>query len=125
VSRYDVFRRRIAPIAFFAAIGVMAYQSCHRHERPRATIVLDLGAAEADVHAIDAELWADGEQVGVFHHAEITGLKVAPRFDVVLPARDAEVRFDVELGDRHRRFTRHIRADDGATITIPLERDLR
>jgi hypothetical protein len=49
VSRYDLFRKRIAPIAFVAAMALLVRESCNKQERTHATIVMDFGAAEATV----------------------------------------------------------------------------
>jgi hypothetical protein len=126
VSRYDLFRRRIAPVAFVVAIALMARQSCAKAEHDKATFVLDLGSAAADVRVIDAELWADDNQLAVFHRSALAGSTMRDvRFVASLPAPDAELRFDVELATTHRRFTRRVHAIDGATVTVELAPDLR
>jgi hypothetical protein len=48
------------------------------------------------------------------------------RFEAPLTDKDAEVHLDVDLGARgHRVFVRHVHAEDAATVTVPLESDLR
>jgi hypothetical protein len=126
VTRYDLFRRRIAPIAFGLAIAGMAWQSCHKHQQTHATFVLDLGAAAADVRAVDAELWIDGGEVAQFHRNALDGHAIgAVRFEAVLPASDGELRIDVDLRAGHRHVVRSVHAVDGGTVTVPLEADLR
>jgi hypothetical protein len=127
VTKYDLIRRRIAPIAFGFAIAFMAYDTCDKQERTSATIVIDYGAAERDVRSIEAEVWMNGEQVTQFRRAAVADGLIGPtQFKSSLPATDGELRMDVELRTgEHRTATRAIHVTEGATIRIQLERDLR
>jgi hypothetical protein len=119
VTKYDWFRRRIAPIAFGLAIALMARESCHNGEQGRATFVIDLGAAKRDVRAIDAELWMGGEQLAVLHRAAIADGSIGDvQFEARLEGHDGEVRIDVERADKFDHVVRHFHADDGATVTV-------
>lgn len=127
MSRYDQFRRRVAPIAFGLAIAGMAYTTCQKQERTTATFVIDYGGAERDVRAIEAEVWMNGEQVTQFRREALDGAQIGPtKFKTSLPDTDGELRMDVELrsGD-HRILERAIHVSEGSTVTIQLERDLR
>jgi hypothetical protein len=127
VSKYDLLRRRIAPIAFALALGFIAYDTCDKHERTTATFVIDYGALERDVHAIEAEVWMNGEQVARFNRVAGDGAHMGTTtFKGSLPDTDGELRVDVELtSGEHRKVTRVIHVSEGATVTVPLERDLR
>lgn len=127
MTRYDFFRKRIAPIAFLIVVALIFYDTWHKHERTKATFVLDYGAAAADVRAVDAEIWMNNEQVTQFHRAALEGAHIGvTRFEASLPDVDGEIRLDVDLGPKgHRQLTRKIHIDEGATVTVPLERDLR
>jgi hypothetical protein len=127
VSRYALFRRRLAPVAFGLAIAFMAYETCNKQERTTATFVIDYGAAERDVHALEAEVWMNGEQVTQFRRVALENAYIGPtKFKSSLPDTDGELRMDVELSTgEHRHVTRAIHVSEGATVTIPLERDLR
>jgi hypothetical protein len=126
VSRYDWFRRRIAPVAFVVAILLMARQSCEKGGHDKATFVLDLGTAAADVRVVDAELWVGSTEVAVYHRAALAGTTMRDlRFEANLPAPDGELRLDVELVGAHRTFTRRVHAVDGATVVLELAPDLR
>lgn len=127
MTRYDLIRRRLAPIAFGVAIVLMARESCSKQQRTHATFVLDLGAAASTAHAVDAEIWMNGEQVSVFHRVALDGLHLGKtQFSGSYPATDGELRIDVELapGD-HRKITRKIHLDEGATVTVALDHELR
>jgi hypothetical protein len=127
VTKYDLFRRRIAPIAFALAMGFIAYDTCDKHERTTATFVIDYGAAERDVRAIDAEVWMNGEQVTSFRRAALADSPIgATTFKGSLPDTDGELRMNVELASgEHRLIKRAIHVSEGATVTLQLERDLR
>jgi hypothetical protein len=126
VTRYELFRRRIAPIAFAAALALIAYDTCDKHERTSATFVLDYGAAQRDVRAIEAEVWMNGEQVSTFRRSALDGQIGKTQFKASLPDTHGELRVDVELaGGDHRKLVRQIHFAEGATVTIQLERDLR
>jgi hypothetical protein len=127
VSRYAQLRRRLAPIAFFGAIALLAHETCNKQERTAATIVLDYGAATPDVQAVAAELWMDGGEVARFQRTALDGLSIGPsRFETTVPASDGELRLEIDLknGDR-RSLRRQIHVPDGATVTVRLDHDLR
>lgn len=127
MTRYDLFRRRIAPIAFGLAIAFIAYDTCHKQERTSTTIVLDFGAAAPDVRSVEAEVWMDGEPVSEFRRTALDGMQIGrTQFKAALPATEGELRADVELrSGEHRNVTRTLHVTEGGTVTIQLERDLR
>jgi hypothetical protein len=127
VTRYELFRKRIAPALFLAAVAWIAYDTCDKQERTRATFVLDFGAAESQVRAVEAEIWMNGAQVTQFRRTALDGGHIGTaKFEGSLPDTDGELRIDVELPNaEHRQITRTIHFAEGATVTIPLERDLR
>ena len=121
MTKYDLFRRRIAPVAFGLAIVLIAREQCNKQERSKATFVLDFGAAQPAVKAVDAELWIGGSQIAVFHRNALAGGSIGDvRFDAQLPSEDAEVRIDVDLGDRHPHVVRHVHAVEGSIVNVPL-----
>jgi hypothetical protein len=125
VSRYDLFRRRIAPVAFFLAIGLIARDSCEKSHRTHTTVELQLGEARSRVRAVDVDVVTGGDNIARFHRAALPGAMIGPcRFELALPADDGELRIDVDLGAEHRRLTRAFHAVEGATMFVPLEGDL-
>ena len=129
MSRYDLFRRRIAPIAFLLAIGLIARDSCQKNHRTHTTVELELGAARPAVRAVDVDIvtggQGDAQPVAQFHRAALPGMLIGPcRFDLALAEDDGELRIDVELGSGHRRLTRRFHAVEGATMRVPLADDL-
>ncbi len=127
MTRYDLFRKRIAPIAFGLAIVLLARESCMKQERTHATVVLEPGAARPEIRSVEADVLVDGTEITSFRRDAVVGAYIGPmQFKVALPERDAELRLDVDLGAKGRRaFVRHVHADEGATVTVPLESDLR
>jgi hypothetical protein len=111
VTKYDWFRRRIAPVAFGVAILVMARESCRKNEHGRATFVIDLGPATSEVKVVDAELWLGGQQVAVFHRAALPGGTIGVvKFEAMLPATDGELRIGVERPGKHDAVVRRVHA---------------
>ena len=148
MTKYDLFRRRIGPVAFGLAIVLMARDACGKQERTHATIALDYGAAEPRIRSIDAEVWSEGEPLATFHRDALPGHHIddigQSSFKILSTSKDGELRFDVELAPDlgsggaassapagapadtvHRKFSRRYHADEDATVTIPLESDLR
>lgn len=123
---YDLFRRRIAPIAFLAAVGLIGWDTCKKHERTHATVVLDFGVAEHDVKAVEAEIWMNGEQVTEFRREAPDGAYIgAARFETSLPDTEGELRIDADMASGKRvHMVRTLHVDEGATVTIRLEHDL-
>lgn len=126
MSRYDLFRRRIAPIAFFIAIGFIVRDTCQKDQRTHTTVELELGDARPRVAAVDAEVRVDGDEVSRFHRAALPGSVIGPcRFALALPSDDGELRIDVELAaGEHRHLARKFHAIEGATMQINLAGDL-
>jgi len=127
VTRTELFRNRIAPILFGVAIVLMARQSCNKEQRMHATVVLEPGSAVHEIRGVEAGVWANGEQISEFRRNAPDGGYIGPmRFEAPLTQKDAEIHLDVDLGERgHRVFVRHVYAEDAATVTVPLESDLR
>lgn len=106
-------------------LGFLVHQNCQGEERTRATIVLDVGDAAPRVRSIDAQLIVEGDVIGVFHRKALPGLQIGDaRFEASMPAQDGELRVDVDVDGTRRRVVRSIHVEEGATVTVPLERDL-
>lgn len=126
MTRYDFFRKRIAPVLFLCVVGLIAYDTCTKQERTHATFVLELGDAEPRVRALDAELRVDGDVIGTFHRAALPGLLIGPsRFEAAMPDETGELRIEVDLGTERRKIVRRVRAEEGATVVVPLAAELR
>jgi hypothetical protein len=126
MTRYELFRRRIAPAMFLGVVALIAYDTCTKQERTQATFVIDFGEARAHVRSVDGELVVGGEVVGTLHCAALSGLQIGScRFETSLPAESGELRLDVDLDGHHRTLVRRVHVVDGATVTVSLGRDLR
>ena len=125
MSRYQVWRRRLAPVAFGIAIAVLARDSCTKAQRTHATVVIDLGAGARDARALDADVLIGDDVLATYHKAALPGSGLgATKFEASIPAEDADVRIDIDLGTRHVKVARRIHIVEGSTVTVPLERDL-
>jgi hypothetical protein len=121
----QIRRRVIGPVMFLGGIALLAQQTCTKQQRTHATIVLELGDAEPRVRSVDAELVVDGETISTFHRKALDNMKIGPcRFEAALPANDAELRIDVDVDGARKLLTRKLHAEEGATVTVPLAREL-
>ena len=132
MSRYDVFRRRIAPIAFLVAIALIARDSCDKEQRTHTAVELDFGDARPRVRAVDVEVFTGvtgsvaAEPIARFHRNAMSDAGIGPcRFDLASPDPDGELHIDVDLGAEHRTMVRRFRAVEGSTLHVPLANDLR
>jgi hypothetical protein len=127
VSRYDWLRRRIAPIAFFLAIALIARDSCDKARRTHANVELDFGDARPRIHAVDVRVVAGSETVTTYQRTALGPGGIGDcKFAAVLPDEDGELRIDVDLGDAHRLLVRRFHAVEGATVRVPIrDVDLR
>ena len=63
--------------------------------------------------------------LATYHKAALPGSGLgATKFEASIPAEDADVRIDIDLGTRHVKVARRIHIVEGSTVTVPLERDL-
>lgn len=121
MSRYDLIRRRIAPIAFLLAIALIARDSCEEDQRTHTTVELDFGDARPQVRAVDVDVVAGGATIATFHRAALGDGGIGPcRFAAALPGDDGELRIDVTLGAEHRQLNRRIHALEGGTTYVLL-----
>lgn len=126
MSRYDLFRKRIAPIAFILAMGLLIRQTCQQEQRIHATVVIDAGEAEPRVKTIEAKVIVQGETYGELRREAAPGMRIGKaRFAVALPEADAQLIIDVDLDTEKRHVLRRIHAAEGATIELDLSSDLR
>jgi hypothetical protein len=127
VSRYDWFRRRIAPVAFFLAMVLIARDSCDRDKRTHTTVELELGDARARVRVVDVDVMVGADTVATFHRAALPDQLIGPcRFPVALPGDDGELRIELDLGASHKRLTRRFHAIEDSTMQVEVsDRDLR
>ena len=125
VTRKDFIRRRVMPVVFGVVIALMARRSCDGPDRTHATFVLNFGANEPQIQAVDAELWMNKDLVAQYHHTAL-GDHIGPlRFEGQFPSTDGELRVDATLrSGEHKNLKRSVHADDNATVTVNLD-DLR
>jgi hypothetical protein len=121
VSRYDLFRKRLAPIAFFLAIGLIVRDSCQKEQRTHTKIELAFGSQRPQVRAVDVDVVVGDDVIATFHRAALPGSTIGPcRFDASLTSEDGELRIDVDLGAHHQRLTRHFHAIEGAAMRVDI-----
>jgi hypothetical protein len=125
VSRYDLFRKRLAPIALFLAIGLIVRDSCEKGQRTHTTIELAFdGAEQPKIRAVDIGIVIHNETFSTFHRAALPGAQLGTvRFAVSLPADDGELHIDLDLGDHHQQLTRRFHAVEASAMTVHIPDD--
>ncbi|HEY0195923.1 MAG TPA: hypothetical protein VGC42_32650 [Kofleriaceae bacterium] len=124
MTRYELFRKRIAPIAFFLAIGLIVRDSCQKEQRTHSAIELTFGAQKPRVRAVDVDVVVGGQILATFRRAAMPGAMIGPcRFPASLPDEDGELEIDVDLGGAHQQLTKHFRAIEGGTVVISISDD--
>jgi hypothetical protein len=123
VTRYEFFRKRIAPLLFLGMVGVIAYDACQKEERHHATIVVDLGSAEPRVKGFTADLFVDGAQVSTFERRALPDLTIGCpcTFETAMPAQTGELRFVVTIDGQLKQVTKKISVIEGGKTTVTLD----
>ena len=123
VTRYEFFRKRIAPFLFLGMVGLIAYDACQKEERYHATIVVDLGEADARVRAFTAELFVEGEQVSRFERRALSDMRISCpcTFKTAMPKESGELRFEVEVDGTIKKQTKQIHVIEGGKTTVKLD----
>ena len=123
MTRYEFFRKRIAPFLFLGMVGLIAYDTCQKEERHHATIVVDLGEADARVHAFSAELFVDGESISRFEKRALTGMRISCpcTFETAMPKEHGELRFEVEVDGTIKKLTKQLHVIEGGKTTVKLD----
>ena len=121
VSRYATFRRRLAPVALFLGIALIARESCQKGQRTHTTIQLGFGSAQADVRAVDVDVVIGSEIVASFHRAALPDRAIGTcEFKLVVAEEEGELRIAVDRGASIQRLTRRYHAVEGSTMLVPI-----
>lgn len=125
MTRYEFFRKRIAPVAFLVVVGLIAYDAYDkdRAKRARATIVIDLGSAASHVRTVEAELFVRDDFVTNFQR-DLTAKPGPLRFEVHMPEEQGELRIQANLGERTKSLVRKIDVEEGGTTTVSIGSEL-
>jgi hypothetical protein len=120
-----MLRKRIGPIAFVLAMGLLVREQCVKSQRVHSTIEINTGAAEPKVEAIDARVMVEGEPFGEVHRTRMDGMQIGTaQFKVSLPKADAIVEMDITIGGAPKHLTRRIHAVDDATVSLNVSDEL-
>jgi hypothetical protein len=124
-SWYDVFRRRVAPIAFLLALVALGYQTC-RAESVDVDLALRLGPGAAAVDAVRVDFLTDesGEHVAYFERRFPGGAPAELRQPVQLPAGMYRLDIELELDGERRRLSRVIDVEGSTGIRVDLTGEL-
>lgn len=121
MSRYDLFRRRLAPVALFLGIALIARESCEKNKRTHTTIQLGFGDDQASVRAVDVDVVVGDDTVATFHRVALPERSIGLcEFKLSLAEEEGELRITVDRGATQQRLTRHFHAVEGSTMLVPV-----
>jgi hypothetical protein len=121
-SAYDLFRSRIAPVAFVIALILLATHTC-QSEPASVTFYFDFGGRGAPVRVLEVEMLRgdDPEPVANFkEHFSSSRPASRSRWKLKLDGGTYRLRIRVETAVKTHRLERTVKVTDGAAITVPL-----
>jgi hypothetical protein len=123
-SRYQAFRRVLAPLAVVAALAVLLHQSCREEEHAAVSFALDFGDEAAQIRHVRADVWVGDDSVGYFEQQYgAAGAATAPRWKQPVPRDNVEVSISVTTADGAAyQVRRKVHAPGGAEVVIDARR---
>jgi hypothetical protein len=128
VTRYEFFRRRIAPVLFLGMVGLIAYDAWkkEKHAGITGTVVIELGEAAPRVREMEAEMFVRGESVSVYRCAALSGAQIGDcRFEARMPDPAGTLQLVIDVGEpARRRVSRDVHIEDRATVHVDVGAEL-
>lgn len=128
MTRYDFFRKRVAPILFLGVVGLIAYDAWKKEKDAAitGTVVLDFGEAAPRVREVEAQMFIGDRPIeNQLRCVALTGMRIGDcRFKARMPEPDGELRITVDLGDARRQLTRGVHLVSGGVIKLELGPEL-
>jgi hypothetical protein len=120
------WQRPLASVAFLVALTLLTARTCQT-QSASAEVQIRVGEAGADLRELDLELRRPGEQevLGFFRRSFERGADpVAARWPVRADAGMYRLAIRLRSARGSVRVERALHIEDGATVTIDVERDL-
>jgi hypothetical protein len=125
VTRYEFFRKRIAPILFLGMVGLIAYDACDKQSRTHSKIVIDLGEARPNVRHVEVQLVVGTDVIGTFSKTALPNTPIgALAFETAMPEETGTLHLDVEVSGKRIQITRAIRPIPDSTTTVSIGAEL-
>jgi len=116
-SRYDSFRRYLAPLGLALGIAFLAHQTCRAEENAAVEFSVDLGETAPQVRHLRVDLWDDGTSVG-FYDRDVAG-PGSLRWQQVVPSPELEATISLTMDDgRVVEVRRKLHAAGGSHVRI-------
>ncbi len=124
-SRYDLFRKRLAPVALVVALAALGHETCGRSGSNDVTIELGFGTHAGEIRRVRADVFVDGEPDAWMEQAfGPDGADRPPRFRALVPEGHAVLRVDLVTASGARRVEHKLSPASGATLLVDLGADL-
>ena len=125
MTRYEFFRKRIAPVLFLGMVGLIAYDAYRTEQRTHSTIVIELGEARAEVTQVDAELIVGGNVIGKLHKEALPGSVIGEiKFETAMPEETGTLVIEANVAGKWKSVTRTIRPIEESTTTVSIGDEL-
>ncbi|MCE9572609.1 MAG: hypothetical protein K8W52_05585 [Deltaproteobacteria bacterium] len=124
-SRYDLFRKRLAPVALIVALAALAHETCSHRSTNDVTIELGFGNHAGEIRHLRADVFVDGEpDAWMEQDFGPDGADRPPRFRAMVPGDHAVLRVDMVTTAGPRRVEHKLAPESGATLLVDLGADL-
>lgn len=119
-TRYQVFRRVIAPVALIAALALLAYDTCGAEQDAEVRFAVDFGDTAPEVRHVRIDLWRGDDSIGFFERRFGEAGVVEPvRWRQVVPGGALEATISVTLaGGEIVPMRKPLRAPEDGEVTI-------
>jgi hypothetical protein len=122
-SRYQWFRRKLAPVALVVALLVLAHETCNKKGAESETIELRFGDHVRELRSVHAEIFVDGQPAGHMDRDLSVDPNTPVTFPAVLDGERATIRIDVVTATGPRRFERTLTAGSRVIVDLGAELD--
>ena len=122
MTRYEWFRKRLAPVALILALVLLAHETCNRQQAASETIELRFGSHAAEVQHVRADVLVGDQPVG-YVERDLTADPTTPvRFPAVIDGDNASISIDLRTTRGPRHVTRALTPGD--VVIVDLGPDL-
>ena len=117
-TRYQVFRRVVAPVALIAALALLAYDTCRTEDSAEVRFAVDFGDTASEVRHVRIDLWDGDASFGFFEKRFGDAGATAPvRWKQPVPSGALEATISVTLASGEVvPMRKPLRADGGEIV---------
>jgi len=123
VTRYEWFRKRLAPVALIVALAVLAQQTCDRKQAASEQIELRFGTHADEVQHVRADVLVGDTPVAHVERDLVADPSTPVRFPAVVDGERATIMIDMTTTRGPRRVTRTLTPGDVVIVDVGSDLD--